>query len=543
MSDNPTQTGMILSELPDEDLIKIFSYLDQKSQFNSMLVCRRFESLIGQTHQFFKNRDLMVLSKLLGKRRNEDPIQTRSSKRKSVVPDNFMPFRRNFGEVKLVAFNFSQANKNYTPLIENLEVFGSKVSKLWIDISEGYKNRFLDVLRLANNVQELNLYDVRFHYQAKSKIYQPQLNFPNLKTLRLIHFDNFEAIQEAFSHVASLKHLELRDDRWKEWINNWEFYQPLLFRQSNLRSLELSFLIIKDFEWKELNLLEKLTLTSVKFPQKEAFDSFTEFIKTLVKVSELKIDMRNDQLKNQNNYSEILKHVLSLKTLSKLTLFCEDIGNLISGLQVRNPAVTTLTTNRLTVFGIFPNLQQFNFENSLVGNVEITGQICLSSLTEIKIETISFQNLLLIKCPRLKRFAALKIDDYQRDSTVFESFAQNNPEIEELELLGDYEEPNFDWILVVPGTNANANDSIQLIKNLPKLRILKMLPVIFVNTLEIVKLIGENFGKLEHFEMALLRLDVVEVIEYFKKKLPDYKITVKFVDFFCEVIIVEKLDK
>jgi hypothetical protein len=141
----------------------------------------------------------------------------------------------------------------------------------------------------------------------------------------------------------------------------------------------------------------------------------------------------------------------------------------------------------------------------------------------------------------LKRFAALKIDDYQRDSTVFESFAQNNPEIEELELLGDYEEPNFNWILVVPVIDAN--DLVQLIKNLPKLRILKMLPVIFVNTLEIVQLIGENFGKLEHFEMALLRLDVDEVIEYFKKKLPDYKITVKYVDFFCGVIIVEKWDK
>ncbi len=527
-------------QLPDEDLIKIFSYLDQKSQFNSMLVCRRFEHLIGQTHQFYKNRDLMVLSKLLGKRRNEDPIQTRSSKRKSVVPDNFMPFRRNFGEVTLIYFRFSQANKNYTPLIENLEVFGSKVISLWTLISEGYKKRFLDVLRLANNVQELNLRGVRIYHQPNSKKNQEPLNFPNLKTLKLINFDNFGAVQEAFNHVATLKHLELRDDRWKEWINNWEFYQPLLFRQTNLRSLELSFLVIKNFEWKELNLLEKLTLQSVKFPQKEAFESFTEFIKTLEKVSELEFDIRIDQLKNQNNYSEILKHLLSLKTLTRLTLFCEDIGSINSVLQVRNPAVTTLTTNQLSVFRIFSNLQQLNFENALINDdEELTGQICLNSLTEIKIETINFQNLLQIKCPRLKKFGVLNINDYQQDSTVFVTFPQNNPEIEELEMFGN------SATATIPGWNnlpvIDPNDVAKLITNLPKLRIFKLPRAKFLSTMEVARLFGENFQKLEHFQLALRETEESEVTNYFQQKLPHSKTTVNFFHYPCKVITVEKI--
>ncbi len=110
--------------------------------------------------------------------------------------------------------------------------------------------------------------------------------------------------------------------------NNWKFYEPIVFRQTNLHSLILDQLAINDFEWKELNSLEKLTLTSVTFKQKEAFESFTEFIKTLEKVSELEFDIGDDQRDNKNNYSEILKHLLSLKTLTKLELLCEDIGSL-----------------------------------------------------------------------------------------------------------------------------------------------------------------------------------------------------------------------
>jgi hypothetical protein len=96
MAENSSPSGMELVKLPEEDLLKIFSYLDWKYQLNTMLVCRCFERLIGQTYQFYKNRKLVVRdsSKLLGKRFREESnrMQTRSSKRKCLASDNFLPF-------------------------------------------------------------------------------------------------------------------------------------------------------------------------------------------------------------------------------------------------------------------------------------------------------------------------------------------------------------------------------------------------------------------------------------------------------------------
>jgi hypothetical protein len=174
----------------------------------------------------------------------------------------------------------------------------------------------------------------------------------------------------------------------------------------------------------------------------------------------------------------------------------------------------------------------------LGGNGELTGQICLSSLTEIKIDVINFQNLLLIKCPRLKRFAALKIDDYRQNSTVFESFAQNNPEIEELELFSCTHIFFLDRRPVI-----DVNDVAKFFTNFPKLRIFKLPRAKFVNTLEIARFIGENFGKLEHFEMALREIEEDEVTNYFKQKLPHYRTEVSYIGILssCQVITVKKL--
>ncbi len=39
-----------------------------------------------------------------------------------------------------------------------------------------------------------------------------------MKTLRLINFDNFGAIQEAFNQVATLKDIELHGQNWIDTI-------------------------------------------------------------------------------------------------------------------------------------------------------------------------------------------------------------------------------------------------------------------------------------------------------------------------------------
>jgi hypothetical protein len=149
----------------------------------------------------------------------------------------------------------------------------------------------------------------------------------------------------------------------------------------------------------------------VTFPQREAFESFTRFIKTLENVSELELDIQNEQRNNQNNYSEILMHLLNVEVLTKLTLNCENIENAVSGLHIQNPTVESLTTNQPSFHRFFSNLQKLHIKSTLFEmNENITRiMICQNSLTEIQIDAISSQTLLLFKCPCLKKFSASRI--------------------------------------------------------------------------------------------------------------------------------------
>jgi hypothetical protein len=420
-------------------------------------------------------------------------------------------------------------------------VFGSKIITLNVQFSAGFENRLLEVLRLANNVQELSLCDLRIYSQPKGRKNQEPLNFPHLKSLDLVEIDNFEMIQDAFAQVNTLRYLQVQDIcRWRDSDKSWESYQPIVFRQTNLRTLELSFLRIKNFEWKEINSLKKLSLDRVLFSNKEAFESFTKFVKTLKNISELELDITEDQSENpSNNYSEILMHLLKLKTLLDLTLFCEDIGNLITGLQIRNPSVTTLATNQLSAVHCFPNLQKLHVERSYGKNENFTGMICLNALTEIEIDDISFEKLTMIKCPRLKKFSAENIRDYEENSLVFETFAQNNPEIEELELFKDSaEDEDFEWYYI---PDIDAKDVAHLIKNLPKLRIFKMSSVYCLDSMEVAKVIVENFGKLEDLELKFLESEGYEAYNYIKKNLPHCKTSIKNDDIFSIIISVKKI--
>jgi hypothetical protein len=93
-----------------------------------------------------------------------------------------------------------------------------------------------------------------------------------------------------------------------------------VFRQNNLRSLEIEEVSTNSFEWSELNNLNKLKMKDLLFARKDAFESFTEFIKSLEKVKELDLHVMEDQYRNHNNYTEILTHILNLPGLTKLII-------------------------------------------------------------------------------------------------------------------------------------------------------------------------------------------------------------------------------
>jgi hypothetical protein len=267
-----TKTPLEIIGLDDDTLIQIFSYLDHHSQLNAMLVCCRFESLIGQTAQFFNKYKLVI-------DRNSIPVRIKRSYTRSPKIINNMYFGRYFGDVHVNNYSFTPGSPYFSTILETFEIIGQKFRKVVITNSKGYRDPILNVFQMANNVKKLIIECLTLNDRPKTMKYKtvdPQgCTFPELTSLELISIVNIEIILDAFNQVKSLRHLQLS----KVLLEEWETYQPILLQQEDLRSLELDEVVVSDFEWRTWNI-EKLSLKKVMFPRKEAFQNFVAFIKS-----------------------------------------------------------------------------------------------------------------------------------------------------------------------------------------------------------------------------------------------------------------------
>jgi hypothetical protein len=111
MTGSPKSPNHIL-DLDDDALIEIFRYLDHYSQLDAMLVCRRFEALIGQNAQFNKNYKMVIRRKYTFDRKSESTSEDGPASKKAKL----MYFGRYFGEVKLVDYYFSPNSRLFPSL-------------------------------------------------------------------------------------------------------------------------------------------------------------------------------------------------------------------------------------------------------------------------------------------------------------------------------------------------------------------------------------------------------------------------------------------
>ncbi len=100
---------------------------------------------------------------------------------------------------------------------------------------------------------------------------------------------------------------------------------------------------------------------------------------------------------------------------------------------------------------------------------------------------------------------------YNSDPSIFKTFAENNPNIEHLVV------EMCDHIKYLA----------YLISNLPQLKILDLSKTWLHKSSELVKLIGEKCGNLEHLEMQLSFRDAEEAARYFKTKFPHLRCDLK----------------
>jgi hypothetical protein len=432
--------------------------------------------------------------------------------------------------VTLNDYTLSPGCQFFPAVRDTFETMGSRISKLSIAESLAYKEPILDLLQLANNVNELTINNVTIRQltaRLKYKEIDPkQCKFPELRTLKLVGILWLEIIRDAFNSVDSLRHLQLVGVDREEW----PIYQQILLKQSDLRTLELDQVEIDKFEWDEWNL-RKLSLKKVKFPRKEAFQDFVAFIRSLDGVTELELDIVEDGLKNRNNYSEILTHLLNLPSLIKLNWIAPDV----SGLQIQNPAVRTFTVhlgfaNYDQIFRAFPGIRKLEFTPlrekryglSEMKNDSLNAMSRLKGLREFQFGQICKDMLPKINCFLLEK---LTIDCdlycyYGGWNEDWKNFIERHPNIQSLELNG------------TNGWNVDRN-YIKCLASLRHLRTLKIRSLLetlgrswnnepIFNGMAVVKFIGDNFVDLDHLELFVIEAIVGQAVQYLRCKFPQH---------------------
>jgi hypothetical protein len=363
------------------------------------------------------------------------------------------------------------------------------------------------VLQLANNVKELGIYRLKINQISKSIKYKEldvkKCTFPKLRSLELSSIENFGNIKKAFDAVDKLTHLQLGCTG----IEDWGSYQQILFRQEDLRSLELDDVEVGSWKMKDWNI-KKLILKDVMFPKKDVFQTFVSFIKTLQNVSELEIDINDDEFCNGNNYKEILEHLLNLPSLVKLEWqYPSDL------LNVRNTSVESyvaVNVEDISIIGrYFPNIQKMCFRT--VGDNVLTTLNSLENLRELKFIQINSKILEMINCPQLQKLSIEGQTEFSKYKD-WEKFVKKHPNIEYVELK------NYTWWKKY---QIHGRHFIEIFEDFQKLKTLKYhdLQGDF-NEMAVVKFIGDTLSGLEHLEIVLHESNVVKSAEFLRSKFP-----------------------
>jgi hypothetical protein len=403
--------------------------------------------------------------------------------------------------VSLDDYVFSPGSKFFPPLLDTFEIIGSKINKLEIKNSQGYKNPILEVLQLANDVKELIIEKLKINENAKSMKYKEidvkKCTFPELRSLELSSVTNFAIIKEAFDAVDSLHHFELDNANFFEW----DIYKQLLFKQTDLHSLALNDVVVGSFELKNWNI-EKLVLKNVKFENRDVFQTFFSFIKSLSNVSELEFDSCLDELTYHNNYKEILEHLLNLPSLTKLKWAIP-----VKALNIHNPSVkifgAVLVETYSDILRYFPNIETLELTHS---GIDMTSMPSLIHLRELKFNNMGEFMLKNINCPQIQKIS-IDCDMQIRDPKVWRNFVQRHPNVEYVELKGG----NVSW------KKYSKPIFVAHFKFFPALKTLKYHNQI--NTYSLAELV-ENLTGLEHLEIVVIESDVKEAAEYLRLKFP-----------------------
>lgn len=449
-----------LLDLPDEVLIIIFKNLNHHDKLKSMLVCQRFENLIGNEILLCGNFQLK--------------INCERSVR-AFCKDSWS-IRRRIGSVLLESLNNYDLNNSDSNNFKMVCDFLENVRPISVTIGYFRTNGsvIFKLLDRLENLQELKLYHNTFVEPAEEKLKNPLKNLKNLELIGFIDDINF---LDGILAIDTLDHLFIMSVR-----ENNKFIHKILINQKKMKSLtlwgnsNLNFYCVPESQ--EMMELHELCINKATFSNKESFENFVKFIKTQKKISKLFLILEIED--DDHNYSELFTHLLNLKTLKTLHIRLSGPLKRYQELPIFNPHLKTLQFNisgtDKSITRFFPNLTSLDVDIERycdewihlrdkyldMRDFDLTVFNSLKFLVEFKISSISVRMLERLKLENLKKFTAKEIKRFDEVS-VWSTFALNNPQTEYVKL--GMHRKRIDFIL---------DHMKNILENLPNLTTLKL---------------------------------------------------------------------
>jgi hypothetical protein len=497
-----------LLDLDDNTLIMIIDKLDHKTKLQMMITCKKFERLIGSTHQFYKNFKLNW---------NEEKTVAKAHHCNNI--------QRKFGSVKIYGPFFISENSRIMEIIKRI---GENVTEVHLDRLHILETIFLDMMKLLPNLSGLTISEWVNIYECRRTQLPADFKLTNLVKLELHGHKNLEFLKALLP--ASLKILKMG----KFFDQNHSFWDTVILEKQtcleelSLVNLQLNF---SGFDPKNCNI-KKLKVRELSFRDQSSYNKFSDFLKIQESLVDLEFHV-NERESKSRNYVGVVTHLLSLKTLKKLDINWSVIFAMLSKTNFCNPSVATLTIKNLPsgdkgLPKIFPSVTHLKIHSSNI----FLHLWPINSMTKIRKLEIDYMSELILVELELKEMRELIISrsDPLIHLASWRTFFKVNCQLETFHM------PRcvmpIEYLLVT-------------LENLPLLRSLELTVDGFM-AIEVpaglcrveflarykkeqvektAKLIGENYDSFEHLKLIFCAAWVNRIVlEFLEKYYPDVKL-------------------
>ncbi len=519
-----------LLDLDDDALIMIIKKLDHGSKLQTMATCKRFEGLIGHTHQFYKNFKF---------RYDQEKFQESEDLQLQQI-------RRCFEIVEITGGSREMKDYPLKPsVLEFLKKHSADILKIKLHNLAFHKAVFLELMKAMQEIRELEICEIKFTGTR---------GIDHFKLKHLTKLDICWSTNLGFCTTfvpASLRSLKINCMWDRETLD-----PEMLGKQKGLEELSLVYCGIEEFKFDPENChIEKLTIDDLEFLNDRAFEKFGEFVKIQESVVELELSIQEEELEIRNQKKPgILTHLLGLKSLKKVTIDCkyeEDIPEVFPGLKVCNPAVETLiianpylrVDHLKSLSKFFPNVTDLKITWPVVifyefpNNVDFQPINSMKRIRKLEIQFASDEILAQLELKELREFHVFevyslryRVDDSDDDDLVnplanWRTFINNHSQLEVLQISEsktsveqlqialenlpllknlEFTVHNFDFVSEIPGHSSDEYKKEQAEKT--------------------ARLIAEKYDRLERLKLDFSDDDNNFIFIYLEKKKFDVKL-------------------